>query len=516
MRNKTRLKSVGTLSLRSLSAMRMATAILLIADTVDRAATIGSDYTDAGIFPRATMSNLPGFENIWSFLMMNGSPFFVSAYFALTIVAAILLLIGWRTSATTPICWLLLLSLQARIPHANDSGDVILRTILFWGIFLPWGARWSVKVRQSDRSITTMPQSHSNEVCSGATLAYILQIVIIYVFSVLWKFNRSWMLDGDAVYWALHLDKWTSDLGRTLLDLPQTYLKLATHLTLLIELSPLLLLLPFWIALAPKRYQTIRLFLVLLLWGFHLSLGIFLSIGFLSWICCVAWIGLLPDSFWHNRPIKSLENFGGSARRKSLAFKIITYWSKVAEQWRRNIHTVVPLILTVVPLILIAFVFLLNGASATPNLLPRWLVECASSMGLVQKWDMFAGMPFRDDSWLLVELETKSAPLGTYNISKQNVDNWRKPVAYRGYRHKRIEHYLINEKKYRQSALERFCFLDKRATEADLYLVSDLTPLPGVTKGSPSKRKIESLYCPLSNNSKRTPAERSSIELLGG
>jgi hypothetical protein len=509
MSKKTRLESVGTLSLRSLAAMRIATAILLIADTVDRAATIGSDYTDSGIFPRAAMSNVPGLENIWSFLMINGDPFFVSTCFALTIVAAILLLIGWRTSAMTPICWLLLLSLQGRIPHANDSGDVILRTILFWGIFLPWGERWSVRVRQSERSIPTRHEPYPTEVCSCGTLAYILQIVIIYIFSVLWKFNRSWTIDGDAVYWALHLDKWTSDIGKALLDLPQTYLKLATHLTILIELAPLLLLLPFWIEIAPKSYQKIRLFLVLLLWGFHLSLGIFLSIGLLSWICCVAWIGLLPDSFWLNRPIRHLEDLRLRLIQKSLASNIITRWSKVAEQWWRSIYGVVPLIL-------ITLVFWLNGASATPNPQPRWLVDTASSIGLVQRWDMFAGMPFRNDGWLLIELRTENEPLGTYNISKQNVSNWRTPVSYRGYRHKRIEHYLINEKKYRQSALKGFCFLDKRATQADLYLVSDLTPLPGYPKDLPSKRKIYSLHCPSSNNFNLTPIERNSIELLGG
>jgi hypothetical protein len=106
--------------------------------------------------------------------------------------------------------------------------------------------------------------------------------------------------------------------------------------------------------------------------------------------------------------------------------------------------------------------------------------------------------------------------LGTYNLSGQKIDDWKQPVRYRGYRQKRLEHYLIEFKKYRQPALERFCHKDKRATQADLYLVSDLTPLPGEPQISPSKRAIESLHCPSSNNSLLTPEERTSIEFLGG
>jgi hypothetical protein len=223
----------------------------------------GSDYTDAGRFPRAAMSHTPGLENIWSFFLLNGSPFFVCAGFVLSGVAALLLGVGWRTSLMTPLGWLLLLSLQARVPHSNDSGDVLLRMILFWGIFLPWGEHWSIDAfsRQgsSQEDLTFDSPSQSSimpySVFRWATLAYTLQIVIIYFFSLLWKSNRSWMIDGTAVYYALHLDKWTSESGRAALNLPFIYLRIATHLTILIELSPLLLLLPFWVALAPKFYQ---------------------------------------------------------------------------------------------------------------------------------------------------------------------------------------------------------------------------------------------------------------------
>ena len=55
----------------------------------------------------------------------------------------------------------------------NDHGDLVLRLLLFWSIFLPLGAKFSVDEIKKGKSFET-------EFFSVGTMALILQICFIY------------------------------------------------------------------------------------------------------------------------------------------------------------------------------------------------------------------------------------------------------------------------------------------------------------------------------------------------
>ena len=98
--------------------------------------------TDQGLLPRlAVAARNP---EVISIHLANGTPQFQAVLFFLQALFAIGLLIGYRTRLITLLSWLLLTSLHARFRAILGGGDEYLRILLFWSLFLPLGARYSV------------------------------------------------------------------------------------------------------------------------------------------------------------------------------------------------------------------------------------------------------------------------------------------------------------------------------------------------------------------------------------
>ena len=55
-----------------------------------------------------------------------------------------MLVLGWKTRFATIASWVLLLSLQNRNTMILSGEDNLALLLLFWGMFLPLGARYSV------------------------------------------------------------------------------------------------------------------------------------------------------------------------------------------------------------------------------------------------------------------------------------------------------------------------------------------------------------------------------------
>ena len=136
--------------LRALAIFRMAIASLLLIDLWYRGQDLQAFFTDAGILPRQARIGLIelgdrfGREHTWSLHMLSGEAWMQGLLMALATWVAISFLLGYRTRITAVISWILLLSLDGRNPAILDSGDVLLRCMLFWSLFLPLGARYSL------------------------------------------------------------------------------------------------------------------------------------------------------------------------------------------------------------------------------------------------------------------------------------------------------------------------------------------------------------------------------------
>jgi hypothetical protein len=281
-----------SLDVRTLALFRVGLAYLLLADLANRWPDLTALYSDEGAVPRIDFFHVsPRYwlldtSNPFSLHVLGGSHAFQVALHLLACAFAVGLLVGYRTQFMTLVSWFLLMSSQARNPAVMHGGDLLLRLLAFWGIFLPLGAYFSF-----DAATTARRLNRQYRVCNPASAALILQVCFVYWFAVAWKSGAPWREEGSAVYYALSVDGFSTRFAHFLLNFP-VVMKLLTRATMVLELfGPVLLFIPF--ANGLLRTLAVASFI-----AFHAGLGVCLELGFFPPTCWLAWIALLPTWFW--------------------------------------------------------------------------------------------------------------------------------------------------------------------------------------------------------------------------
>jgi hypothetical protein len=280
------LRDLFSLDLRSLAVLRIGLGLLLLIDWIDRLPDLRAHYSDAGIVPRDAITGLQPI----SLHLYHGGAWFQGLLAAVALVFAVLLLVGWRTPFVTLVSWFLLISVHARCPAVLQGGDQLLRLLLFWGIFLPLGACYSLDSSRPEAA-PEQEGKNRNRVLSPASVAYIIQLCLVYWYASAWKWAPEWRTDGTAVYLALQADYFATRFAHFLLGYPEVLRWLTFGALWLETLGPAVLFLPF--APALQRLLVISAFLF-----FHVGLAISLELGNFPWVCCVAWLAILPTAFW--------------------------------------------------------------------------------------------------------------------------------------------------------------------------------------------------------------------------
>jgi hypothetical protein len=281
------LHSIFGVDLRALAALRIGTGLLVLIDLFERARDVGAFYSDLGTLPRTLLIER-GAENPWcfSFHLLSGQPAIQLLLFAIAAVFAIALTLGFHTKIATAVSWVLLVSLQYRNPIILQGGDVLLRLLLFWGLFLPWGNRFAADRDPRFRTAVARP------FLSIATLALLLQICFVYWFAARLKSDPSWTRDFTAIYDAFSLDHFAKPLGKILLPYHRI-LRALTATSYWIEvIGPVVALLG---GLVSWRLRAATVFLFI---GFHAVMAACLELGLFPAICWVAWLAFLPSPFW--------------------------------------------------------------------------------------------------------------------------------------------------------------------------------------------------------------------------
>lgn len=281
-----RILSVFELDLRSLAALRVALGFMIAVDLLNRARAFTAHYTDAGVLPTAVLTG--ELDRDWQLsLHLLGNEWLVAALFVVAGVAGLMLMVGLWTRVATVVSWVLLVSLHTRNPWVLQGGDDLLRLLVFWGMFLPLGARWSLDaIRAGDRG------ERPPLIVNMATVALVAQVVFVYAFATLSKLgHRVWWPEGMGVYYALNVEQFTTRLGLVLLGFPGL-LKALTYATLILQgLVPVLLLLPLW-------RERIRALLPLVMIGLHVGFALTMHLGLFSWITCAMWLAFFPPATW--------------------------------------------------------------------------------------------------------------------------------------------------------------------------------------------------------------------------
>jgi hypothetical protein len=448
----TKFVDVFGADLRSLAAFRIALALVVLGDLASRATDLVVHYTDDGLMPRTVL--LEEVANPWWFSLnlMSGRPFFQALLFGVAALAALGLLIGYRTRLMSFIVWALVLSIQFRNPLLSSAGDVLLHILLFWAMFLPLGAVWSV-----DRALKAASPRLSMRFLSMATVGLFMQIAFMYWFTAIMKTGREWRVDGTALYYTLSLDRYTSPFGAYLLNYPKL-LEVLTFATMGLEtFGPFLLFFPFF-------FGPVRTGVVLAFMSFHFGIWLTMDIGLFPWLAAFCMVCFLPSWFWdkvsklrdafsarydfirrlqHARarfarayvlPLRArLANSMGVGQPSfaglttpdtsnvlsNYAARMITHPAVTTKTWRGETRPVPPtrpqrggaaeptmlrssLVTNLVALVLVFYSFWWNLAMVNVITMPERVVHFGQFLGIDQNWNMFAPAPDKDDYWFVI------------------------------------------------------------------------------------------------------------------
>ncbi len=426
------LSQIFGIDLRTLALFRIALALVLLFDLFMRALDVSAFYTDAGVLPRSAQIEIySGLPSLISLHLMSGTLGAQLGLFAVSFAAALSLLVGYRTTTATFVSWVLLVSIHNRNPMVLQGGDVLLRLLLFWSLFLPIGARASLDRLLASNHDTLASNRAANEtsppnpdsprvgadettglsanslLVSTATLAALLQVCFVYWFTSAMKTDASWRVDGTALGYALSIDQLSRPLGRFLLGFPDL-LRPLTFFTLALErFGPFVALLPFW---------RLRTGMVIIFIVFHLVMGLCLTLGIFTWIAPVAWLLFIPSDTWNwlehrlaaLRPGKlqsavtcvqvpaEKARLGLTTQGRKLGLRTVS--PRRAFRWNQNGTQILCAFLLV-------YVFGWNlralDFSTYGRFFPQSWNWIGDSMRLDQVWDMFSPFPLKEDGWFV-------------------------------------------------------------------------------------------------------------------
>ena len=391
------LRRPFVLDLRALALLRMATAVVVLLDLAIRSTDLEAHYANMGVLPLPAL-----LDHLWTpyQFSLHAASGLWQAQAGLFVVAAgagAALLAGYHTRLATVASWVLLVSLQNRNPLIGQGGDDLLRMLLFWGMFLPWGRVWSWDAR--DRSAPVRLGYFS-----AATVAYVVQLALLYWCTALLKNGPEWTRDGTALYYAFSLDQVVLPGGRLLYPYPE----LLRWLTFAVYYTELLL--PFALFL-PVGVAGWRLLVVGVLFGFHLGIGLTLYVGLFFVINMASIVGLLPPVAldWFARRL--LPHAARAERWRArlpawqapwrLRLERIRAPSAGSRRLARAVReTGVAAVLAYVCLWNLDDVAVLRPAGGLLAAPARWF---GYLFRVDQHWGMFAPDVFKDDGWYILE-----------------------------------------------------------------------------------------------------------------
>jgi hypothetical protein len=391
-RLRTAVRQSVAVDTRALATFRIALGTILLVDLLRRSGNLVAFYTDTGVLPRGALSTQVSSVQQFSIHALSGSPTFQAALFVVAGIAALALLLGYRTTFATTLSLVLLLSLHIRNPAILHGGDSLLRQLLLWGIFLPLGERWSVDAVRRDGSRAT--------VASLATAGVLLQVVLVYATNAVFKFRGDIWLQGGAIERVFALSRhatWAADL---VAQLPAV-LVLADYVWLgLLVISPALVVLRGW-----SRAMLAGAFVTA-----HAGMLVFMELGIFPLVGMTALVPFVPSVVWDRLPAPPatlFERLDGYRPRFRLDLPPV----------RSRLR---PLTTAVVALLLVGMVAI-NGVSLgfvdAPDGAPAVLEEKA--------WDMFAPYPPTEDGYYVMEGTLASGT--TVDALRQESVTWDPP-----------------------------------------------------------------------------------------
>lgn len=268
---------------RAVAAFRIGLGLLLIADILLRSRNFWRLYTDRGVVSADSVTERfwetgNGYLPIWGYLP---DPEAVAFAFCLAFIAGLLLVIGYKSRYVAAIAFILVVAIDGRNPLVLSYADTFFRLMLFWSIFLPLGARWSVDaVRDNSPRVS---------VASIWTFAALFQICWMYLRNAQQKFRPQYWVDSDLVPVLMTYDHVTYSHTELIAGLP-IWPAVTWIWAVMMLVSPIMFFLRGWLrAIAAFSFISV-----------HLTMAATLRIGAFPYAVAVALLLFFPPVVWNN------------------------------------------------------------------------------------------------------------------------------------------------------------------------------------------------------------------------
>jgi hypothetical protein len=294
----------GTYDHRSLGLARIYLGVLLLHDLIRRLPDMSVWYTNEGILPNHTVLWRPHSEYMFSFFFAASRAPEAAVMFVLCAAVFLVFLVGYHTRITKFLAFACMVSMAYRTAFLENGGDIALKCLFAWMLFMPLGARFSVDaVRERLRARREQtadelnarvpePDPGKHSVASLAFFAVFLQLATIYYFNAVNKRGWTWHR-GSAVHYVLYQERmitWFALLIRDHIGLRLS--RMLTLGTLTLEYAAPVLLL------TPIRWRQARHIAIVFLPLMHLGFAACLNLGQFSFNMLGYFPLLLTSADW--------------------------------------------------------------------------------------------------------------------------------------------------------------------------------------------------------------------------
>jgi uncharacterized membrane protein YphA (DoxX/SURF4 family) len=283
-------------STATLGVFRVAYGLILLAWGLAISADGMTFFSRSGILPAYRTAGAK-----WGLLSWFGSDATVIAVITLLIVAAVCIIIGFKTRLACAVAFVALIALTRRNPFLFNSGDALLRNISLFMMLAPCGAALSVDAwRASREAFWSFPKR-----APWALRLVQVQISMLYLFTVWAKARGERWIAGTAVSESLRV----ADITR--FHVPYAWsnslllANLLTYGTLVVELS---LAIFIW-------NRRMRPWVIAAGIALHLFIELVFALGFFSLVMITSYVAFVPEDSMENRLI----HLRGRLRRSRFA-----------------------------------------------------------------------------------------------------------------------------------------------------------------------------------------------------
>lgn len=381
------------IDVRALAVLRISLGVLLLLDLLLRSRNLVAFYTDVGTLPRSLLAaQYPTFAEL-SLHALSGAAWWQGLLFVVAGLLALSLLVGYRTKTALLLSWLLLVSLHARNPLVLNGGDSLLRRLLFWGLFLPLGRRWSLDSLRRERR-ERVDRSTTNRVATVASAALLTQVALVYATNAVIKLRGEYWRDGTAIVRVFSLDQMVVFFGDVLAGYPALLRVFGELWLVMVVASPLLLVLT-----GRARGAFAALFV-----GMHLGMLSTMKLGIFPLVSVVALLVFFPPSLWETVESRVVDPLRRQSEVAQLGTRLDgllpTFPTQISRVRRGRVRgavgRLVPAVVTCLFVLILVWNAMSVGLVATPD-----VVESNVEPGQFT-WNMFAPAPLSVDGWFVV------------------------------------------------------------------------------------------------------------------